>query len=380
MGKDIVKLNELKNLLWSGDTNKIQEKYNEILNSSNIEVLNLMKTIMVMTTSQAITAIDEYIESKISERQEPKEEISRIFGIDISEIEHKRLDTGLEIFAFYDKKLGRKRFIENPENSKSLTQQLKEIQNTDEYYQGEKDYKDNATSMLKTFPYELELIDIVDINDYETRINGLEERERLKLNKLLSNKDINEIRYINLENSLALSKDGSIIESVITENKILPDSEEVKLETPKEYNYNIDEMSSQEKENDDLENELSEGKNDNTQEITFNDLEDIPELIEAELAQKYYRTITKEELNKIKTNIIQYYKNPDLMINLEEKERVFYEKFVSILSNKIEARKSKSSQIQYTYEEKNGGFLNIIFISIIVIILVLIILLFIKNK
>ena len=351
MGKDIVKLNELKKILWSGDTNKIQEKYEEILNSANIEVLNMMKSIMTMNTNQAITAIDEYIESKISERQEPKEEISRIFGIDISEIEHKRLDTGLEIFAFYDKRLGRKRFIENPENSKSLTQQLKEIQNADEYYQGEKDYKDNATSMLKTFPYELELIDIVDINDYETRINGLEERERLKLNKLLSNKDINEIRYINLENSLALSKDGSIIESVITENKILPDSEEVKLETPKEYKYNIDEMSSQEK--DDIDNEFSEEKDDNTQEITFNDLEDIPELIEAELAQKYYRTITKEELNKIQENIIKYYKNPDLMVNLEEKERAFYEKFVSILSNKIEAKKSNSTQMQYKYEEKN---------------------------
>lgn len=380
MDKEIEKkLNKLVDNLWQGNLQEYKKTYDELIKTDDKDLLVFLKSIVTMSTDEQISAITNYINSqKKQEKEEPKEEISRIFGIDISEIDHKRLDTGIEVFAFFDSNIGRKRLIENPKNSESLTTQLKEIQNADEYYQGEKDYKDNATSMLKTFPYELEMIDIVDINDYSSRIKGLQENEQKKLNKLLQNKDVNNIRYINLENSVALDKDGNLIESVIMENKLLPNSKEVRLESPKEYEYKVEEMSNENNDQQEINQDtISNVDQETTNEITFDDLEDIPDLVEAELSEKYDRKLSQEELNKIKQNIIKYYKNPDLMINLPEDEREFYEKFVGMLSNKIEAKKQSTQVNQMSYKpDDNKGFENIMLLSIILVVLAIVAIIF----
>ena len=88
-----------------------------------------------------------YLIVPFSAEEMDEEVISKTFGVDINDIEHKYLNSGKEIFSFYDSKIGRKRLLENPSDG-TLVEFLKEEQNNNADFQSN-DYKANSTAILK---------------------------------------------------------------------------------------------------------------------------------------------------------------------------------------------------------------------------------------
>lgn len=327
------------------------------------EMVNMLKGSFSDETRNNI--LNDYLKQKeLKEAKSNEEVISKTFGVDINEIEHKYLNSGKEIFSFYDLKLGRKRLLENPSNG-TLVEFLKEEQNNNKDFQSN-DYKANSTAILneklKEKNIELKMIYIGDLNDHQKEIDNLEEKEKKCLEEILKNKEKLGIVYINLEDIVALDKDGKIIEGVYNDEK-----QKAEVQKPKESRYNSQQINN---ENPEISSSIT---NINTYEeennkIEFNEFEDIPDIINAEGIDPAMREEVAENLKK-------YYKNPDAMLTLSPLEREYYEKLVSILAEKIELKKENKQQnvMVYKNDENKSGFSNIILLSIIVIALAIVI-------
>lgn len=347
------------------------EKKKAILEVNNLcktnqefsEMVNMLKGSFSDETRNNI--LNDYLKQKeLKEAKSNEEVISKTFGVDINEIEHKYLNSGKEIFSFYDLKLGRKRLLENPSNG-TLVEFLKEEQNNNKDFQSN-DYKANSTAILneklKEKNIELKMIYIGDLNDHQKEIDNLEEKEKKCLEEILKNKEKLGIVYINLEDIVALDKDGKIIEGVYNDEK-----QKAEVQKPKESRYNSQQINN---ENPEISSSIT---NINTYEeennkIEFNEFEDIPDIINAEGIDPAMREEVAENLKK-------YYKNPDAMLTLSPLEREYYEKLVSILAEKIELKKENKQQnvMVYKNDENKSGFSNIILLSIIVIALAIVI-------
>lgn len=312
-----------------------------------------------------MNVLNDYLNQKeIKEAKSNEEVISKTFGVDINDIEHKYLNSGKEIFSFYDSKIGRKRLLENPSDG-TLVEFLKEEQNNNEDFQSD-DYKANSTAILneklKEKNIELKMIYIGDLNDHQKEIDNLEEKKKRCLEEILKNKEKLGVVYINLEDIVALDKDGKIIEGAFNEEK-----QKAEVQSPKEANYKAQEISN---ENNDVsfnENNVESYVNDNTNVNEFNEFEDIPDIISAEGIEPAKREEVAENLKK-------YYKNPDAMLSLAPLEREYYEKLVGILSEKIELKKENKQVMTLKNSYNKWGFSNIVLLSIIAIALAIVVL------
>lgn len=309
--------------------------------------------------------LNDYLNQKeLKEAKSNEEVISKTFGVDINDIEHKYLNSGKEIFSFYDSKIGRKRLLENPSDG-TLVEFLKEEQNNNEDFQSD-DYKANSTAILneklKEKNIELKMIYIGDLNDHQKEIDNLEEKKKKCLEKILKNKEKLGVVYVNLEDIVALDKDGKIIEGAYNDEK-----QKAEVQSPKEANYKAQEISN---ENNDVSSNENNGESyvtDNTSVNEFNEFEDIPDIINAEGIDPAMREEVAENLKK-------YYKNPDVMLALAPLEREYYEKLVGILSEKIELKKENKQVMILKNPDNKWGFSNIVLLSIIAIALAIVVL------
>ena len=309
--------------------------------------------------------LNDYLNQKeLKEAKSNEEAISKTFGVDINDIEHKYLNSGKEIFSFYDSKIGRKRLLENPSDG-TLVEFLKEEQNNNEDFQSN-DYKANSTAILneklKEKNIELKMVYIGDLNDHQKEIDNLEEKKKKCLDEILKNKEKLGVVYVNLEDIVALDKDGKIIEGAYNEEK-----QKAEVQSPKEANYKAQEISN---ENNDVsfnENNVESYVNDNTNVNEFNEFEDIPDIINAEGIDPAMR-------KEVAANLKKYYKNPDAMLSLAPLEREYYEKLVGILSEKIELKKENKQVMTLKNPDNKCGFSNIVLLSIIAIALAIVVL------
>ena len=309
--------------------------------------------------------LNDYLNQKeLKEAKSNEEVISKTFGVDINDIEHKYLNSGKEIFSFYDSKIGRKRLLENPSDG-TLVEFLKEEQNNNEDFQSD-DYKANSTAILneklKEKNIELKMIYIGDLNDHQKEIDNLEEKRKKCLEEILKNKEKLGVVYVNLEDIVALDKDGKIIEGAYNDEK-----QKAEVQSPKEANYKAQEISN---ENNDVSSNENNGESyatDNTSVNEFNEFEDIPDIINAEGIEPAKREEVAENLKK-------YYKNPDAMLSLAPLEREYYEKLVGILSEKIELKKENKQVMTLKNPYNKWGFSNIVLLSIIAIVLAIVVL------
>ena len=327
------------------------------------------------------------IDEEAKKVSDQKDLISKVYGIDIEDIEHKYLQNGKEIFAFYDSKLNRKRVMENV-NEQTLTEQLKKMQNDNENYQTE-NYSENSEQTLKDQAYEnkseLQMIYIPDVEDYKVQINALDNEKLNSFRELLAKADALQLTYINIEEQIALDKDGKIWES--TYNK--KEGKSI-VETPQSYRYNEDEMSNEDttynnidsikeengKESEEVKEEVIEEIN----EEYFNEYEDMAELIDAEY--KTYYVNVKVDKKAIFEKIKEYYKNPELMDKLVGNEKEFYEKMVDIYGEKIDQKKKENKPLtkkNTNPDLNNYGFGYVLLLTIIVIIAFIVTLFFIIN-
>lgn len=312
-----------------------------------------------------INILNDYLnQKKLKEAKSNEEVISKTFGVDINDIEHKYLNSGKEIFSFYDSKIGRKRLLENPSDG-TLVEFLKEEQNNNEDFQSN-DYKANSTAILneklKEKNIELKMVYIGDLNDHQKEIDNLEEKKKKCLDEILKNKEKLGVVYVNLEDIVALGKDGKIIEGAYNDEK-----QKAEVQSPKEANYKAQEISN---ENNDVSSNENNGESyvtDNTSVNEFNEFEDIPDIINAEGIDPAMR-------EEVAANLKKYYKNPDAMLALAPLEREYYEKLVGILSEKIELKKENKQVMTLKNPDNKWGFSNIVLLSIIAIALAIVVL------
>lgn len=309
--------------------------------------------------------LNDYLNQKeLREAKSNEEVISKTFGVDINDIEHKYLNSGKEIFSFYDSKIGRKRLLENPSDG-TLVEFLKEEQNNNEDFQSD-DYKANSTAILneklKEKNIELKMIYIGDLNDHQKEIDNLEEKKKKCLDEILKNKEKLGVVYVNLEDIVALDKDGKIIEGAYNDEK-----QKAEVQSPKEANYRAQEISNENNNVSSNENNGESYATDNTSVNEFNEFEDIPDIINAEGIEPAKREEVAENLKK-------YYKNPDAMLALAPLEREYYEKLVGILSEKIELKKENKQVMTLKNPDNKWGFSNIVLLSIIAIALAIVVL------
>ena len=309
--------------------------------------------------------LNDYLNQKeLKEAKSNEKVISKTFGVDINDIEHKYLNSGKEIFSFYDPKIGRKRLLENPSDG-TLVEFLKEEQNNNEDFQSN-DYKANSTAILneklKEKNIELKMVYIGDLNDHQKEIDNLEEKKKKCLDEILKNKEKLGVVYVNLEDIVALDKDGKIIEGAFNEEK-----QKAEVQSPKEANYRAQEISNENSNVSSNENNGESYATDNTSVNEFNEFEDIPDIINAEGIEPAKREEVAENLKK-------YYKNPDAMLALAPLEREYYEKLVGILSEKIELKKENKQVMTLKNPDNKWGFSNIVLLSIIAIALAIVVL------
>ena len=309
--------------------------------------------------------LNDYLDQKeIQEAKTNEEVISKTFGVDINDIEHKYLNSGKEIFSFYDPKIGRKRLLENPSDG-TLVEFLKEEQNNNEDFQSN-DYKANSTAILneklKEKNIELKMVYIGDLNDHQKEIDNLEEKKKKCLDEILKNKEKLGVVYVNLEDIVALDKDGKIIEGAYNDEK-----QKAEVQSPKGANYRAQEISNENSNVSSNENNGDSYATDNTNVNEFNEFEDIPDIINAEGIDPAMR-------EEVAANLKKYYKNPDAMLALAPLEREYYEKLVGILSEKIELKKENKQVMTLKNPDNKWGFSNIVLLSIIAIALAIVVL------
>lgn len=327
------------------------------------EMVNMLKG--SFSDESRMNILNDYLNQKeLKEAKSNEEVISKTFGVDINDIEHKYLNSGKEIFSFYDSKIGRKRLLENPSDG-TLVEFLKEEQNNNEDFQSD-DYKANSTAILneklKEKNIELKMIYIGDLNDHQKEIDNLEEKKKKCLDEILKNKEKLGVVYVNLEDIVALDKDGKIIEGAYNDEK-----QKAEVQSPKEANYRAQEISNENNNVSSNENNGESYATDNTSVNEFNEFEDIPDIINAEGIDPAMRKEVAENLKK-------YYKNPDAMLSLAPLEREYYEKLVGILSEKIELKKENKQVMTLKNPDNKWGFSNIVLLSIIAIALAIVVL------
>lgn len=352
---NMLNVEEKKAILEVNNLCKTDSEFNEMVN----------KLKGSFSDETRMNILNDYLNQKeLKEAKSNEEVISKTFGVDINDIEHKYLNSGKEIFSFYDSKIGRKRLLENPSDG-TLVEFLKEEQNNNEDFQSD-DYKANSTAILneklKEKNIELKMIYIGDLNDHQKEIDNLEEKKKKCLDEILKNKEKLGVVYVNLEDIVALDKDGKIIEGAYNDEK-----QKAEVQSPKEANYRAQEISNENNNVSSNENNGESYATDNTSVNEFNEFEDIPDIINAEGIEPAKREEVAENLKK-------YYKNPDAMLALAPLEREYYEKLVGILSEKIELKKENKQVMTLKNLDNKWGFSNIVLLSIIAIALAIVVL------
>lgn len=211
-----------------------QSEYNVLFSvRNNVELRDVVREIDASYTKEdRLKAVYNYQDqSELKDRNELdkiKEACQKAFGIKLDNIEFKKLKSGIDIIAFYDSRINRKRLIDYS-YAKSLVNEFSNIQNNNVNFQSE-DFEKNANDIAqneanKNSKRELDMIDIdrvrVEYNDLINRIPNQDENKVYMMNKLLSESESRNIKYINFENMIGLDKDGNIVETSLNrENKV----------------------------------------------------------------------------------------------------------------------------------------------------------------
>lgn len=307
--------------------------------------------------------INEYFDKNNEKDTNPEKEIANTFGVDISKIEHKILDSGIEIFSFYNPENGKQVILENKKDGVSLVEQLKQIQAENTKYQSNNNEK-NTTSILNDQRIkeniELKLIPIEEINEYLGQVKNLTVEDYKKLVFIIKNADELHINYINVENLFGLSKDGKIYEARTNSNK------ELQIGEPDNAIYNESKI--------DVSDEVNNNELDNAYEDNPNIKEELPEELQEGLSF--------EELDEeVKEKTIMLYENPDKLEKLPEEEKEtyknnieIYQKYLLYLEKKEELEKNKH-YTKILKKDDNKGYTTMFNLSMILIFVAIAILL-----
>lgn len=340
--------------------------------NNNPKYTDIIKAINNAPSSNRIGILQNYLFEEETKKLTNEELVSKIYGINVTNIENFKLNNDVDIFTFYDERLGRKRIIKNL-GRESLISQLKNSQELNVDYQTN-DYEKNANNILVDRALEnsnRQELNMIDINDYIAHpedYGTLTNDTALIINKIYNEKDNKKIKYINLDNMVLLTENNDVIEMTKDEN------DNIILSTPSKWKSNISEVSNEDKVKEQYyDDEISSDEIDTT--IESNNFEDEPEFISAEdiESELSVQNLNLTNINEVNNNIIHYYNNPEKIEDIEDPiEKAFYEKMVNEIYavRKSEYEKKKQRTMSMTLSNNDYGFVNIILISILSIFLV----------
>ena len=290
-----------------------------------------LKKIVDIPLDERIKYVEEYQKKKEKAigTDEDTKAIQEAFGFDISKIENKRLDSGVEIFKFYSPKLERVVVLENRKDM-SLAEQLKEKQAFNEEFQTADD-KTNTNKMLEeerlNNDIELKMIYVDDIDKYSHLVNSMSEENRKKLNYLVSHANELGVQKINIENLFYLDQEDNIREVVYDKERDV-----VRDQEPNSLEQNVNDINTSERVNSSY-NEMEKKR------ALDNSFEDDPN----EKESTDFNELDEETIKKIET-FIEY---PELLESLSEEDQRKWNNYIEVYNENKEMTKEKENVKQY---------------------------------
>ena len=360
------------------------------------ELAKVVKAIKESPNKEArLKVIEDYKneeQAKKDELERIKQACSKMFGITLDKIEYKKLKSGIDVIAFHDPKLNRKRIIDYS-FAKSLVTEFTNIQNNNKAFQSE-DYDKNASDIAqseaeKNRKRELDMVDIERAkNEYQDLIKRIPNQDPKKVSsvlKIIAEADKKNIKYINFENMVALDEKGNIIEAYYNENK-----KEAILESPEDYKASVDYVDNKQNVDDTLK-ELEQGNEQQVEEqqdleqveITPTDFEQEEEIVTAEeldLENEMKICSINKDKDEVYKKIQDYAANMATLDQDLEKERIskeeyeFYELLSTRYIEKMKLKKVKSKTLEYNPNSNESGSVALMVVAAITIIVSIIVL------
>lgn len=329
-------------VLFDNEELSLINRVNSIVNKDR-ELTILFNGLRNTSLENREKLINDYYATKEKKPKNNLEEIANTFGIDVSKIEHKILDSGVEIFCFYDSSLGKNVILENRSDGKSLVEVLKEVQEGNKKYQGSDSVK-NSSDILSDKRVkenvELKMLSIDEVDKNLGQVKGLTGEDYKKLAVLIRNSTELGISYINIENMVGLSNYGKIYE--VSKDSV----GNYKVGEPKAANYNEQNIDTSER----IENNES----------LANSYEDVPNVVEVE-----FEGLSED----IKKKTIMFYENPDLLESLSPEERMMWKRNVEVYEKYLvfveASRKNDKPKVKRLEKVDNSGFVNMFVIGMI---------------
>ena len=150
--------------------------------------------------------------------EQTKQNMAKVYGIRLTDIEEVILPNGKEYFKFYNPDDQTIKMIENLHDSKNLNEQFTEFQKSISTSQSENE-RQNARAVfdyhLKFYNIELPLISVRELKGnksaYKYQFDALDPKKKKAIRILIENMDYLDLQYINLEEAVGIDKDNNVI-------------------------------------------------------------------------------------------------------------------------------------------------------------------------
>ncbi len=164
--------------------------------------------------------VKEETKPKESSKEEQKQEIAKVYGISLADIEEIILADGTEVFKFYNAEDRTMKMIENRPNGYNLSQQFKDIQQRLTVAQGDNSIQ-NARAIfdyqLQNQKIELTLIParelLTDTSKYQYILRSLNPEQLAEVRILIANVERLDLEYINLEHTFGIDKQHKVLDA-----------------------------------------------------------------------------------------------------------------------------------------------------------------------
>lgn len=373
----------------------IEEKTNRYLVEKDRGLTKIVNTINSLSSKEKrLNAVDTYEKEKnekLNEAEKVKEVVSKTFGVSLDKIDFLKLESGIDIIAFYDDNLSRKRIIDYT-NAKSIAEEFSKIQNEDKKIQSD-DYEKNSIDIAKqeaevnNGKRELSMMDVDSFkNNYNDIINNLDDPIKIqnikKIYYEVENRKFNKIKYINLDNMIALDEKNNIVESYYDSK-----TNQSKIETPVSYKpsvntidnkENVEKNVYEETGNESSSIDVPSEESSNLEPTEFEKKEDIDFAKEIDLDNEMAICAIYKDREEVMNNIKRYTSNMDQLENdyakgvenggISQEEYEFYIRMTDQYAKVLENKMTKKLTLQNNMG--SNGFANILFISILIMFLV----------
>lgn len=156
--------------------------------------------------------------NKEKDKQEKLEEVAKVYGLSLKDIEHIKLENGHEFFKFKDPKDQSIKMIEHTDYNTNMSDVFKNEQNTlsDGKTKDENVNAKNIYGNLENKNKELNLITITEFRSnefkYKRIIRTLKSNIRKQLIALISKRKELNLEYINIEYGIGINEDGEVLD------------------------------------------------------------------------------------------------------------------------------------------------------------------------